>query len=144
MCLADAWEHELLSLGLLDSFSNVPYSICHGSDLGIHSIPSETYIPNNHASAIQHPQAIKSYINTELSNGRYTGPFSPSRLELLIGPFHTSLLGVVSKPAPGEFRLVQDFSYPCNDALRPSLNSEIDTSKLSCDWGSFQDVSTSV
>jgi hypothetical protein len=142
--IADAWERELLSLGLLDTFSDVPYSIRHGFDLGIHSIPPETYIPNNHSSAIQHPQAIRSYINTELSNGRYTGPFSPSRLEALIGPFRTSPLGVVPKPMPGEFRLVQDFSYPRNDALRQSLNSEIDTSSLSCDWGTFQNISTIV
>ena len=142
--IADAWERELLSLGLLDTFSDVPYSIRHGFDLGIHSIPTETYIPNNHSSAIQHPQAIRTYINTELSNRRYTGPFSPSRLEALIGPFRTSPLGVVPKPTPGEFRLVQDFSYPRNNTLRPSLNSEIDTSTLSWDRGTFQDISTIV
>ena len=140
--IANAWERELLSLSLLDTFSDVPYSIRHGFDLGIHSIPPETHIPNNHLSAIQHPQAIRTYINTELSNGRYTGPFSPSRLEALIGPFRTSPLGVVPKPTPGEFHLVQDFSYPCNDTLRPSLNSEIDTSMLSCDWGTFHDIAT--
>jgi hypothetical protein len=142
--IADAWEHELLSYNLLDTFSDVPYSICHGFDLGIHSIPPHTYIPDNHSSAIQHPHEVKAYINTELSHGRYTGPFSPSRLEALIGPFRTSPLGVVPKPTPGEFRLVQDFSYPRNDALRPSLNSEIDTSTLSCDWGTFQDISAIV
>jgi hypothetical protein len=76
--VANAWEHVLLSFNLLDTFSDIPYSIHHGFDLGIHSIPPETYIPNNHSSAIQHPQAIRTYINTELSNGRYTSPFSPS------------------------------------------------------------------
>jgi hypothetical protein len=112
--------------------------------LGIHSIPAKTYIPDNHSSAIQHLLEIKAYINTELSKGRYTGPFSPSHLEALIGPFRTSPLGVIPKPTPGEFRLVQDFSYPRNDDLRPSLNSEIDTSNLSCDWGTFQEITTIV
>jgi len=55
-----------------------------------------------------------------------------------------SPLGVVPKSTPGEFRLVQDFSYPRNDNLRSSLNSEIDTSNLNCDWGTFQEVSTIV
>ena len=115
--IADAWEQELLSLNLIDSFSNILYSICHGFDLGIPSTPPKTYIPTNHASAIQHPQAIRTYINTELSNSCYTGPFSPSQLESLIGPFRTSPLGIVPKTTPGEFCLVQDFSYPHNDAL---------------------------
>jgi hypothetical protein len=45
---------------------------------------------------------------------------------------------------PGEFRLVQDFSYPRNDNSQPSLNSEIDTSNLSCDWGTFQEITAIV
>jgi hypothetical protein len=142
--IADAWERELISYNLLNSFPDIPHSIRYGFDLGIHSIPPHTYIPNNHSSANQHPHEIKAYINTELSHRRYTGPFSPSRLEALIGPFRTSPLGVVPKSTPGEFRLVQDFSYPRNDALRQSLNSEIDTTSLSCDWGTFQDISAIV
>lgn len=42
--ITDAWECELLSYSLLDTFSDIPYSIHHGFDLGIHSIPSHTYI----------------------------------------------------------------------------------------------------
>ena len=142
--VADTWELQLRQHNLFDTFSDVPYSIRHGFDLGIHSIPTITYIPPNHSSAIQHPQAILTYIRNELSCGRYTGPFSPGRLEKLIGPFRTSPLGVIPKPTPGEFRLVQDFSYPHNNDSRPSLNSEIDTSNLSCDWGTFQEIATIV
>ena len=40
--------------------------------------------------------------------------------------------------------MVQDFSYPRNDNTRPSLNSEIDTSNLSCDWGTFQEIASIV
>jgi hypothetical protein len=85
--VANAWERELISYNLSNSFPDIPHSICYGFDLGIHSIPPHTYIPDNHSSANQHPHEIKAYINTELSHGRYTGPFSPSRLEALIGPF---------------------------------------------------------
>ena len=51
-----------------------------------------------------------------------------------------SPLGVIPKPTPGEYHLVQDFSYPHNDNTWPSLNSEIDTSNLSCNWGTFQEI----
>jgi hypothetical protein len=51
-----------------------------------------------------------------------------------------SPLGVIPKPTPGEFCLVQDFSYLHNDDSRPLLNLEIDTSSLSCDWGTFQEI----
>jgi len=142
--IAEAWEHQLRKADLFEKFSDVPYGIRHGFDLGIHSTPDTTYIPTNHSSANQHPLEIMTYINNELSCRRYTGPFSPDRLEALIGPFRSSPLGVVPKQTPGEFRLIQDFSYPRNDSLRPSLNSEIDTTNLSCDWGTFQEVAAIV
>jgi len=115
--IAEAWENQLQQAGLLDKFADVPYGIRHGFDSGIHSLPDVIYTPNNHSSAIQHPLEITTYIKNELSCGRYSGPFSPDRLEALIGPFRTSPLGVVPKSTPGEFRLIQDFSYPHNDDL---------------------------
>jgi hypothetical protein len=78
-----------------------------------------------------------SHIRTELSYGRYTGPFSKSKLEQLIGPFRTSPLGVVPK-SDNDFRLIQDLSFPYNDPLHNSVNSEIDIERFRCDWGTFQ------
>ncbi|KAJ7438991.1 hypothetical protein FB451DRAFT_975517, partial [Mycena latifolia] len=60
--------------------------------MGIHSTLTETYTPPNHASALAHPTVIQDYINKERAGGHYTGPFSRSRLEQLIGPFRTSPL----------------------------------------------------
>ncbi|KAL6303240.1 hypothetical protein BKA93DRAFT_715656, partial [Sparassis latifolia] len=60
--------------------------------IGVSSHPSCTIIPPNHKSAFDHPDAITSYIQTELSAHRYSGPFHPERLEKLIGPFRTSPL----------------------------------------------------
>jgi len=138
--IPDAWESILRDANLFTEFSDVPYGLRHGFDMGVHSLPASTYIPANHSSALNHPSAILSYIRKELSLGRYTGPFSQSRLELLIGPFRTSPLGLTPKPGADEFRLVQDFSYPRNDPHRFSVNSEIDTDDFRCDWGTFQDV----
>ena len=54
-----------------------------------------------------------SHIPTELSLGRYSGPFSHSRLEALIGPFRTSPLGTVQKAVDlTDRRIVQDLSFP--------------------------------
>ncbi|KAJ7722078.1 hypothetical protein DFH07DRAFT_724391, partial [Mycena maculata] len=60
--------------------------------MGIHSTLTETYTPPNHTSALAHPSVIDEYINKERSGHRYTGPFSRSRLEQLIGPFRMSPL----------------------------------------------------
>ena len=138
--ISDAWEKALRTSGLITQFQDVPHGIRDGFDMGTHSAPLLTYTPPNHASALTHPQAILSYIHTELSLGRYSGPFSRSKLEQLIGPFRTSPLGVVPKPGSNDFRLVQDFSYPRNNPLLPSINSQINPDDFKCDWGSFQQV----
>ncbi|KAJ6563445.1 hypothetical protein B0H10DRAFT_1803408, partial [Mycena sp. CBHHK59/15] len=46
---------------------------------------------------LDHPNVIQDYINAECAGHRYTGPFSRSRLEPLIGPFRTSPLGTVPR-----------------------------------------------
>ena len=48
--VANAWERALRCANVFEEFSDVPYSICHGFDLGIHSTPAHTYIPPNHIS----------------------------------------------------------------------------------------------
>ncbi|KAJ6456925.1 hypothetical protein C8R45DRAFT_771637, partial [Mycena sanguinolenta] len=60
--------------------------------MGVHSTLTNTYSPPNHSSALAQPGIIQDYINKERAGGRYTGPFSRSRLEQLIGPFRTSPL----------------------------------------------------
>ncbi|KZP13145.1 hypothetical protein FIBSPDRAFT_716489, partial [Athelia psychrophila] len=60
--------------------------------MGITSTIISTFTPPNHPSALAHPEAVSKYIQKELSERRYTGPFSISRLENLIGPFRSSRL----------------------------------------------------
>ena len=76
-----------------------------------------------------------------LSLGRYSGPFSPSRLEFLIGPFRTSPLGTVPKShGSTKRRIVQDLSFPRNDPSRSSVNDQINIDDFRCDWGTFNDI----
>jgi hypothetical protein len=138
--VADAWSKALCASNLFDNFQDVPYGIRNGFNMGVLSIPSKTYTPPNHSSAISHPRAVASHIHKELSLGRYTGPFSQSKLEQLIGPFRTSPLGVVPKSGTNEFRLVQDLSYPRHNPHHTSVNSEINIDDFRCDWGTFQKV----
>lgn len=143
--IATEWEISLRQANLLNIFEDVPRSIRHGFDMGIHTHPSHTYTPPNHKSALNNPNAVMSHIRKEISCGRYTGPFSRSKLEQLIGPFRSSPLGVVAKAGTkDEYRLVQDFSYPRNDPTHSSVNSEIDMDLFRCDWGTFDAVATIV
>lgn len=144
--VASAWMKYLQEHDIFPSFLDVPYGIQYGFDMGVHSLPATTYVPPNHSSALTCPLTILSHIQKELSLHRYTGPFSQSRLELLIGPFRCCPLGLVPK-TPGsldEFRLVQDFSYPRNNPDHLSVNSEINIDDFRCDWGTFFHVASIV
>jgi hypothetical protein len=112
-----------------------------GFDMGIKTPPTHTYTPPNHNSATFYPSHVLSHIRNEISLRRYSGPFSKSRLEFLIGPFRTSPLGTVPKSEIStERRIVQDLSFPRNDPTRPSVNDQINIDEFRCDWGTFNDI----
>ncbi|QRV84674.1 hypothetical protein RhiJN_26739 [Ceratobasidium sp. AG-Ba] len=137
---ADAWEAALLSAKVLNNFSDLPSGIRNGFRIGVSSSLSSTTIHPNHKSALDHPDAVLKHIAKEVDLGRYSGPYSPSELFNLIGHFRASPLGVVDKASsPGDFRIVQDFSYPRNSSI-PSVNSEINPQDFLCTWGFFSDV----
>ena len=139
--IPDEWERMLNDISPFNDFSDVPNSIRFGFDMGVHSPPTSTYTPPNHNSAIDYPDHVLSHIHKELSLRRYTGPFSRSRLEFLIGPFRTSPLGTVPKSFDtAERRIIQDLSFPRNDPSRSSVNSQINIDDFKCDWGTFNDV----
>jgi hypothetical protein len=135
------WEKMLNDISPFNSFSDVPISMCLGFDMGVRYPPSFTYTPPNHNSALSYPQHVMSHIQNELSLGRYSGPFSKSKLESLIGPFRTSPLGTVPKSLGStERRIVQDLSFPRNDPFLASVNDQINIDDFRCDWGTFNDV----
>jgi Reverse transcriptase (RNA-dependent DNA polymerase)/Reverse transcriptase-like len=135
------WEAHLRSLNIFDSFRDVVQGIKYGFDPGISNPPYVTFTPPNHSSAHKQPSVIDEYITTELRERRYTGPFSRHFLERYIGPFRTSPLGLVPKAgSPNTFRMIQDFSFPRGDPLRPSINDYINVDDFPCEWGSFSEV----
>ena len=143
--IPDEWEKSLNAISPFNKFSDVPNSLRYGFDMGVHTPPTSTYTPPNHNSALAFPDHVLSHIQKELSLGRYSGPFSRSRLEFLIGPFRTSPLGTVPKSHDStERRIVQDLSFPRNDPTRSSINDQIDIEDFRCDWGTFNDIRTIV
>jgi hypothetical protein len=139
--IPDEWEKLLNDISPFNTFQDVPNSLRLGFDMGVHTLPSYTYTPPNHNSALSHPEHVISHIHKELSLRRYSGPFSRSRLEHLIGPFRTSPLGTVPKShGSSDRRIVQDLSFPRNDPTCSSINDQIDIEDFRCDWGTFNDV----
>ena len=103
-------------------------------------IPLTTFTPSNHDLALLYPLVIAKHIHMECTLERYTGPFSKTQLEHLIGPFRSSPLGTVKEPGSlDEFQVIQDFSYPQNHATS-SVNSEINMDEFTCNWGTFQNI----
>ncbi|CAE6473034.1 unnamed protein product [Rhizoctonia solani] len=136
-----AWHSILTSLGLFDRFSDVPVGLASGFRLGSSRSLDSTSTPPNHKSAHDAPDIIDAHIAKELALGRYSGPFDRSTLFQLIGHFRSAPLGLVSKPsAPGEYRMVQDFSFSHTKGCKDSVNGEIDLEEFPCLWGFFDDV----
>jgi hypothetical protein len=139
--IPDAWETMLNAIVPFNPFPDVPIGLRYGFDMGVYNPPTQTFTPPNHNSALSFPDHVMSHIHKELSAGRYSGPFSRSRLEFLIGPFRTSPLGTVPKAIDSpERRIIQDLSFPRNDPSHPSINDQINIDDFRCDWGTFNDV----
>lgn len=138
----DAWVAAFKELAI-DSFDDVIHGIRHGFLLSTDfSNPTTTIIHPNHRSALDRPDVIEAYIINELSFGRYLGPYSIPALEAIIGPFRASPLGTVPKGSSGDFRIIQDFSYPHDNPLLASVNSEINSDDFPCGWGTFEDAAS--
>ena len=132
---AKEWEKSIKNVENYKKFQKIPYEILQGFAIGAQAPIEFTYIPENHKSTFDNTAAVDDYIATELSVGRYTGPFHPDRLERLIGNFRTSPLGFIPK-SDGHFCIIQDFSYP-RDSSITSVNEDIDLAGLECNWGTF-------
>jgi hypothetical protein len=79
--IPDVWERMLNDISPFNPFPDVPIGLRFGFDMGVHTPPSYTFTPPNHSSALSFPDHVISHIRNELSLGRYSGPFSRSRLE---------------------------------------------------------------
>ena len=75
-------------------------------------------------SALQHPEVVERYIQTEQAEGRIIGPLGESESQIV----HMNRIGVIPKGrTPGRWRLITDLSFPSersvNDGIDPDLCS---------------------
>ena len=131
----------LRKAGVLERFSDVPSGIHYGFSLGVSSTITSIFSPPNHKSALDNKDFVTTQINKEVALGCYSEPLEPALFFAKYGPYRTSPLGVVSG---SKLRLIQDHSFPCSGSTLNSINSEIDTSRFQCDWGSFLDCFSAV
>ena len=73
--IPDEWENLLNKLTPVNNFSDVPYSLCFGFDMGVHTPPQQTYTPPNHNSVFSYSEHIMSHIQKELSLRPLLRPF---------------------------------------------------------------------
>src|SRR5882762_2974821 len=98
----------------------------------------------NHSSSLINPSFISTYIADEQAAGCYSQAFLLSELERIIGPFHTSPLGLIPKPHSDKLRMIQDMSYPHNNPNIASVNADIDANKFPTAWGTFDSTSATI
>jgi hypothetical protein len=141
-----AWEQALRQAGLLEKYKHLPSSMQFGFDLHIPRITRTQAPPNKDSIDLpEHAKAFHKIIAAEFEKGRYLSLCSQAELESLIGPFQTSLFGIIPKPGrPGHFQNIQNFSFPhkVSQAFpNPSINSQINAAKFPTTWGTFSTIS---
>jgi hypothetical protein len=143
---AENLEVFLHNANLLDAYPELVFQIKHGFPLGHLQPILSTYAPPNLPSGLEHKHIIKDYIESELSLGQFTGPFTQEELEQKIGPFCSSPLQVAIKEgAPGQPTkqcVCHNLSYKGTPGR--SINDEIDSKDFSTHWGTAAQVASFV
>ena len=126
-----SWQHALIECNLLSHYPNLICDIRYGSPIGNPPRLSETFIPNNLASALNNPDFVFSSLAEETASGRMDGPFSIAEAHTIFkGHFCTSPLGVIKKPGSftHPFCLIRHLSkYDSNGC---STNDWLDASEF--------------
>ena len=140
--IADQWEKDLVDNKLLTQYPKIPSYIRLGAHAGIPRL-TQSYAPLNHVSIETLKDVFNSTIQVEFSKGRYIGPFSKEDLERKIGPFQSSPLSLIPKPAkPGKFCLMQNLSHPHTNLPIPSINARLNSDDFLCTWSTFKTTCT--
>jgi len=137
---ADGLELLLREQGIFRKWSHIIDGIHHGFDVGVKDQIEQSIIHPNHSSSNLNPDFISSYIQSEIATGRYSQGYTQDKLEALIGPFCTSLLGLVPKDG-NSYRLIQDLSFPKTNGSVASMNSSINSDDFPTKWGTFDKTS---
>ena len=137
---ADAFEHRLRALDLLGKYPELPSHIRGGFPMGRFSPLERSYVSDNRAMQPEHLTFIAQYVAQQVALGRMEGPYDEEAVKSILGSdFSTSPLFVVDKPgSPGQFRLVQDYSYKNEDGF--AVNDAVDPEDYSTQWNNAHSV----
>lgn len=136
------WENQLKNFNLVDRFGFLLEGFKHGFHQGIptHTLKElKWFCPPNHSSALVVKDKIMKNIENELVAGRMFGPYDKQTVYANLGFFRTSPLGAVEN-SDKSFRPINDFSYPRNDPMIPSVNSFVDKDEFETTWDDFKIV----
>ena len=76
----------------------------------------------NLQGAINHPEVVEQYLQTELNLGRLVGPFHPS----LMPNVHISRFGLIPKNhQESKWRLIVDLSFPSGHSVNDGIPKEL-------------------
>lgn len=152
-----AWHDTLLSLHLLNCYSDIPLGLEHGFLMGLeHFGLVNTATPPNHFKLPEHALFVRSKYQEEIELGRISRGYERDELQRLVGHFRTAPLNVVQHTPGGKMRVTVDHSYPRSsspldlgtsepdvdtyspfDPATHSVNAVIDSKKFQCGWGTF-------
>ena len=77
---------------------------------------------NNLQSAVDHPTMVDDYLHHELSLGRISGPYSPTRCP----DVHINRFGVIPKNhQQDKWRLITDLSHPAGSSVNDGIPSQL-------------------
>ena len=76
-------------------------------------------------SAVEHPEVVQSYLETEYAKGRMLGPFSKVEAQTLPA-LHINRFVVISKGhCTGKWRLITNLSYPPGESVDDGIAPEL-------------------
>lgn len=120
-----------------DHFSHVLHGLYYGFSLGLEEFTLHfTYSLLNHCRDTSHHAFVLEKYDKECILGRISEEFDPQITEQLFGFYRTAPLNVIEH-TPGKMCITVNHSFPHNNLLIPSVNSQIDTKQFQCDWGIF-------
>lgn len=141
---ADAFEHELSSLDLLDEFPFLADRIRHGFPItkGSFDFPV-TRTPANHFSCIGYDEFLDSFLSDEIRLGRISGPFSLAEMEIIFGGTFvtTPFILAIDKRGlgqPDKVRVCRHSSKVYEDGF--SVNDFINSDDFSTVWTTAADA----
>ena len=110
------WNAALASSNLLSHFPNLVHDLTYGSPISNPPPLSKFFLPKNLPSANIHPMLIDQELQTEVSAGRMSGPFTIPQASIIFGgPFRSSPVGLVEKiPGDGTWHMIRHLSK-CDD-----------------------------